>query len=306
MNNISNNKSYGVHYEHKEQSDNVSDYCFINDNIVKIPLGEIMFNIIEALDVIKALVQNDISITEFDNCFAAKKYSVKNIILACKADIAEAKRLQRIKHFIHLCSQDSERCSNEYLDKFVSSLYCGKESILFNGKIFKRKIFAPQKKASFMGNEKLNDINKYISKKYISYSFYSNTHFDTLSELCILSLYEIFDLGLKISECYNCKHFYIIKNNGYLCDRELLENDYRGCNKYHEYLNNLQYRSNKLVKQYKKVYGRLYSRTKCKSFSSAAIFNSFKNEWAEINSCHIDKAEKQKKQLEFLKDERWK
>lgn len=300
-----NDNLYGIYFC-KDENYEIYDFCFLKDEngSAKIPLGEILFYIIESVEFLSNMIKNVDSL-KLDNYFSDKKYNLKRIFLSCKIDSIEIKRLEKIKEFVAECSNNKDMCKIESLSNLVISIFSNHHKFnKYNNKfkITYRKILSNNPLPYFV-DDNLIDINKYLSSKYIHYSFYTSTKFDSLSELCIISLYEIFKLNLTINKCKMCNHYYI-KRDGNLCNRELIENDFRGCQKYNEYLYNKNYRNNTIIKEYKKIFSRLSSRAECGSIEANQIFNDFKTEWKAIKKIP-DKESQRSLQIDFLKQKRW-
>lgn len=300
-----NDNLYGIYFC-KNKNYEVYDFCFLkNENgFAKIPLGEILFYIIESVDFLSNMIKKMDS-SKLDDYFSDKKYNLKRIFLSCKIDLIEIKRLEKIKEFVTECSNNKDMCKIESLANLVITIFSNHHKFnKYNNqfRITYRKIHSNIPLPYSVGDNVI-DINKYLSSKYIYYSFYTSAQFDTLSELCIISLYEIFQLNLIINKCKMCNHYYI-KRDGNLCNRELIENDFRGCQKYNEYLYNKNYRNDNIVKMYKKIFSRLSSRADCGSIEAIQIFSDFKTEWKKIKRT----SNKEKKDLlliDFLKQKRW-
>lgn len=303
-------KSYGIYISSDDATayDYCFDYCFINNGVTKLPLGEILFNIIESIDILSLYVQEQISGTEYDNYFAMKQYNIKSIIASCNNDVSEIKRLERIRDYIYLCSQNEDMCSLAYLTSLSLAVFHKKKFFEYNYDKFyipKRTINSAEP-LPLMNNENIYEAYGYLKNKYVRCSLYSNTYFDKLSQLCFISLYELFELGYKIKECPQCKHYFAKspKAKSDYCNRKSAENDYKGCRNYQAFLNCKKNQSKDITKLYKKVYGRLLSRTKSNSINAAYIFSEFKDGWSKLKYIN-DKQEKVRKQYEYLQDERW-
>lgn len=302
-----NDNLYGIYFC-KNKNYEVYDFCFLkNENgFAKIPLGEILFYIIESVDFLSNMIKKMDS-SKLDDYFSDKKYNLKRIFLSCKIDLIEIKRLEKIKEFVTECSNNKDMCKIESLANLVITIFSNHHKFnKYNNqfRITYRKIHSNIPLPYSVGDNVI-DINKYLSSKYIHYSFYTSAQFDTLSELCIISLYEIFQLNLIINKCKMCNHYYI-KRDGNLCNRELIENDFRGCQKYNEYLYNKNYRNDNIVKMYKKIFSRLSSRAeRSGSIEDVQNLNDFRNGWKTIKCKATNKDSQKSLQKDFLNQTRW-
>lgn len=295
----------GVYFCKKETLD-IYDFCFLKDENAAaiIPLGETLFTIIESVDFLREI--KNVSSSKLDEYFSDKKYNLKKIFLSCKIDISETERLEKIKEFVSKCSDNEEMCNIKFLADLVTTIFSNHHKFNkynYEFKIPDRKIHSVNSIPYYVG-ENIVDVNKYFQSKYLFYSFSVSSKFETLSELCIISLYEIFQLKAKIKKCKMCNHFFI-KENGNLCNRKLIENDFRGCLKHNEYLYNKNYRNDFIIKEYKKIFARLTSRAKKNgSVEDVQNLNDFRIGWKATKKA-INKDSQKLLQTDFLKQARW-
>lgn len=301
-----NDNLYGIYFC-KNKNYEVYDFCFLkNENgTATIPLGETLFSIIESVDFLRET--KNINSSKLDEYFSDKKYNLKRIFLFCKIDISEIERLEKIREFISKCSDNDEMCNIKSLANLVMTIF----SIHHRFNKYNDQFKIPDRKIDSVNSipysvgENVLDVNKYLQSKYLFYSFSVSAKFETLSELCIISLYEIFQLKAIIKKCKMCNHFFI-KKSGNLCNRKLIENDFRGCLKYNEYLYNKNYCSDIIIKEYKKTLARLTSRAeRSGSIEDVQNLNDFRNGWKTIKCKATNKDSQKSLQKDFLNQTRW-
>lgn len=302
-------KTYGVTISKVDGKTAVFEEYQNNDVTIKLPLGELLFNIIEAIDFLNKIAQKSISMDDkktFDEYFYSKEYNLEKVFTDCVIDIVEIKRLCRIRDFLNLCAQNKERSNHNFLKSLTMSVLPREHEFncLF-GKTSKYKIRQLRSKVELPFGSDTFHVDEHLNKLYNEYSFYTKTRFQTLSELCILSLYEIFDYGQIVRQCSICKRYFISDYCGNFCNRPASENDYRGCLKFQSFLYNRDYRSREIIKEYKRIYNKLQSRAKSKLIFDIKNFEAFKTEWSSLNKKIKNDPDKEKLQRQFLKSERW-
>ena len=300
-------EGYGVFYSSIDRTI-TNDYI---SNSLKLPLGEILFNIIESIDLLSGIVFNDQQ-NELEhiikNHFSEKAYDLSPLFLKFKINIEELKRLERIRDYLEICSSNYSVCTNLSLKDFSTSIFDEDNEILM--------LFSPVNSLrirKFKADFKLPyfyDIQYLItelSNSYINYEFYTITEYKSLSELCIISLFEIFSLSYLIRKCNNCARYYLAQStSSKYCDRKSMDNDFQGCKKFKVHLTNLDYSNNTLVSLFKRVYNKLFNRAKNNKIEDVNLFENFKTGWKSLNKEYKHSPERQAILEDYLNSERWK
>lgn len=284
------------------------DYIYGDMNI-KLPLGEMLFNAVELLEVLEGQNVSEPNVYNqlLNSFFLSKEYNLSSAFLSFDISLIELARLRKIKDFILMCSQNSKMCSNNYLRDLAISLFPKDHRIfnLFNdnSRYKVRRLFSSNEIQFCLSTA---DLERKMNRQFVEYSFYSVSDFNVLSELCIISLFEIFDYKKIIKQCSMCRKFFIPDCEENYCNRPDAQNDFRGCLKYRMFLYNQDYRKSQVVRHYKKIYNRLQSRAqKSKRISDCKLFEEFKSEWAKLNKTTKHRSDRVLLQNEFLISERW-
>ncbi|MBR1482463.1 MAG: hypothetical protein IJ598_05780 [Ruminococcus sp.] len=250
------------------------------DMIVRLPFGALLFTVVEA---------------ELQHTEITPPHVLYNLYYLSEA---EKKQIARLTEFVVKISQREEvfdRCSLKKL--FYTILPRGHTFFyLFDdsGYRFRRlrsKLTLPY------GNSTEFIFNK-LAEQYTSFSFSAQTEFHTLTELCALSLFEILESGQIVHRCA-CGRWFVseplTKQCGN-CKRQRTTDYYRS------------YSKKKSVQEFKKVYNKLFMRTKrsSQSLSDFQLFEAFKNEWALLKIKYHNSPDFEQKKIEFLQSERWK
>lgn len=293
-------QTYGINCIYKDEELMIKDSMYSGTYIL--PFGETLFSIIENIDFI-----NDVIVKKGT---VGDRYLLKeklNFINDIKTDLKEINRLLRIKDYLKLCCDNANYCSVESLYHLAVGLFDDSNDIisLFHSVgVLRLRKYKSETKLPFSITT-TGMINR-LKADYSEFSFSTETKFNSLSELCIISLYEIFSLELLIKRCNVCMNFFVGSNFDKYCNRELLENDFKGCKAYKVSLTNNNYKNDNLVREYKRVYARLLRRTKSNSIQAIEIFEDFKNGWSKINQDLKNKANKRFALETYLSSERWK
>lgn len=300
------NNTFGINCVYEKKNIVIKDSLY--NGTLLIPLGEALFSILEGIDILnKIALKDEKNLLQNLNRYFAERNIKINFLQKYDIDILEVKRLTRIIDFLNLCADNSKYCCIDSLESLALGILKSSSEImsLFSpvGYLKVRKYHSSIKLPFF--NSTKNLITE-LKEKYSEFAFSTETHFTNLSELCIISLFEIFSLGLLIKRCNICNHFYIGNSYDKYCNRELLQNDFKGCKTYKISLTNNSYTDDKLIKEYKKIYARLHSRAKDNSITSIRNYEDFKNGWVKINKELKGKSNRRVTLETFLSLERWK
>lgn len=294
----------------------LDNLCLSNYNI---PLGEILFSIIDCINIFSDIAKHssNVELSDYEKekyCieklkeyFYDKQYDFTFYFQRMKIDILEVNRLKRIKDFIDMCVQNNEYKNLTYLKDLSESILIsetGRNDVLkiFNKKNTTRKIKINGRKITAENPVSVNKLIEYFNCKYYEYSIVTYTKYNSLSELCIIALYEIFNSDYIICKCQMCGNYYIGNTATKYCDRHLCCNDFQGCKNYKKYLANQKLKEYSYMKLYKTVFARLQYRTKSNSINGIKNFEMFKKEWKQLKS---DKTKNENDYINFLNDERW-
>lgn len=300
-------EGYGVFYSSSIDRTITNDYI---SNSLKMPLGEILFNIIESIDLLSGIVFNDQQ-HELEhiikNHFSEKAYDLSPLFLKFKINIEELKRLERIRDYLEICSSNYSVCTKLSLKDFSTSIFDEDNEILM--------LFSPVNSLrirKFKADFKLPyfyDIQYLItelSNSYTNYEFYTITEYKSLSELCVISLFEIFSLSYIIRKCNNCSRYYLAQGtSSKYCDRKSMDNDFQGCKKFKIHLTNLDYSNNNLISLFKRVYNKLFNRAKNNKIEDVNLFENFKTGWKSLNKEYKYSPERKAILEDYLNSERW-
>lgn len=311
-----NSRCYGVKVKKIENAINYSEE-YVNKNFfLTLPIGELLFTVLEFLELLPSFDDN-LTDDKLYNFFAEREYDLsmffsdfKNLArgLSSWGDESELIKLNRIKDYLELCVNNKRLFSVENL-KGVALAVLTQENPLFKlfenrtSKYYVRRIISD---SDIPFGYTLEEIEKALSNEYNTFTFYTRTQIKTLSELCLLSVFEIIETGKIVQRCVDCKRFFISKRYMNLCNRPSVTNDFRGCKNYHLYLYRKKYKEDEVVKEYYRIYNKLQARTKSQKYFDILVFEDFKNGWNELNKKTKNIAEQKKRKMEFLSMERWK
>lgn len=252
------NEIYEVLKTKENQIKNYQEKITVNDNAHLFPLGEISLEIIEALPFLERILNNKNS-DEYN--FQIYKYSkslafdISDLIynFSNRINDEEINRLRNIQKYLELCSINSDKNNYKNLSGLVLNIFSDKNIII-----------------------KLLSLNSTARNNF--------TYYNSLSELVIISLFEIFDLGFKIYRCEFCGRFFIAHNsnkNKQLCERKNSINNFQGCKKYKTYINKISREEKPYIKKYRIIYARLSKRAK-RNDDQKDNFEYFRNEWKNL------------------------
>lgn len=296
-------KKYGIRYSEKNNTTNIEDY--IPNLSISLPLGELLLTVIELIDLFEnELNENNIS-KIYKDYFKDKYYDLSSILTLSKIDILEIKRLSRIRDYVSLCLENQTYCNVSHLESFCIGIFDldNKINLLFNQsrKHQIRKYHSNIKISPMYSTQTL--INEYLRTIYSEFEFCTTTGYETLSELCVISLFEIFSLGLSIKKCKHCKRYFIGSAKSEYCPRTSSINDFLGCKKFKTFIDAQNLNRTELKVLYKRVYNRLLNRAKKNRVEDIQYFEKFKDEWTKIGIQEKYNPNKSEILIEFLK--RW-
>ncbi|MCH5296033.1 MAG: hypothetical protein J1E85_00015 [Ruminococcus sp.] len=285
---------FGIYYRKGKTQIHIKD----NLSGFSLPVGEILFGVLENVAILKSAFQckSDLIIKK---AFKYYKYNLYSIIKKFELNVTELERLQRLKYYLDLCCINPAYCTVSQLENFTVKLFeynnptLNLFSVTTITKI--RKIQINDKKTKLYFSDTSNLIN-YLDSKYSIYSFSTQNSFSSLSELCIISLFEIFSLHLTIKKCSSCNNYFVSINNNKLCNRAFLDNDYLGC----FVLKQKSTSDNTITKKKMLIYQRLYKRSLTNKTEHINIFDKFKDGWKVVSN----KSNEEK--MKFLNLDDWK
>lgn len=280
-----------------------------NGNLtVKTPLGELLFTAVEAIEYFNEKYINASAcdeIHELDNFFIDKEYDLSHVFSDFCIDILEIKRLTKIKDFLTLCSGSKHMCNTAYV-KDLAIAVLPRDNPLFNlfGENSRYNIRHIHSNIKLPFGLSIKQTIQALEEQYSEFTFSTQTNVNSITELCVLSLYEIFESGQFVRRCSNCNGFFATERETGLCTRPNRYNDYRGCRSFKSFLYNKNYSSD-VVKEYRKIYNRLRKRTQKKKLSDINKLDEFKKEWIALNKRIKNHPKKEEFQSEFLSSSRW-
>lgn len=300
------NNTYGISYIYDEGNSVIKDSLY--NGTVLLPLGEALFSIIEGINIINQIALKDNkNLKENIDRYLSERNCNLNLLQRYEVDIIEVKRLIRIKDFLKLCTENPKYCCVESVESLALGILNPSSEImsLFSpvGYLRIRKCKSPIKLPFAYSTDGL--ISQ-LKENYSGFAFSTETEFQCLSELCIISLFEIFSLGLQIKCCNICNRFYVGNSYDKYCSREMLQNDFKGCKNYKISLTSFKCSDNELMKEYKRICARLHARAKSNSKNAVADYEDFKSGWKKINIELKDKPNRLSELEAFLSLERWK
>lgn len=272
----------------------------ITDNLAgfSLPVGEILFGILENIEILKSAFQGKSDLI-IKKAFKYYKYNLYSIIKKFKLDKIELERLQKLKYYLDLCCINTSYCTLSKLESFAVKLF---EYNNFTLNLFSistitkiRKIQINDKKTKLYFSQ-TDELISYLDSKYSIYSFSTQNSFSLLSELCVISLFEIFSLHFTIKKCSSCNNYFVSINDNKLCSRKFLDNDYLGCFD----LEQKSTTENKIAKKKMLIYQRLHKRALTNKIDKIDIFQKFKIGWKHVSN----KSNEEK--IKFLNLDDWK
>lgn len=292
--NINLKNEFGVSYRKSKNQ------IYIKDNLsgFSLPVGEMLFGIIENVTILKSAFQGNSNLV-IKKAFKYYKYNLYSFIKKFELNNIELELLQKIKYYLDLCCINKEYCTLSKLENFAIKLFEYKNftlnlfSDITISKI--RKIQINDKNTKIYFSHTIDLIN-YLDSKYSIYSFTTQNSFTSLSELCIISLFEIFSLHLTIKKCNSCNNYFISVNDDMLCNRAFLDNDYLGCYELEQRAKD----DNTILKKKMLIYQRLYKRALTNRIEKINIFEEFKTGWKAVSN----KSNEEK--IKFLNLDDWK
>lgn len=301
-----NDKYFGIEYLYKDKTRTIND-CFSNG--IKLPLGEAMLTIIESIDFMTSVLNSkieDIS-HSYHQYFTNRNYDLTELIINNEIDAIEIEKLNKIKEYIEICNNGKEIFCTDSIETLACSILGPQHDLMYLFNIVDyTKIRKYTSNVELPFSTSTDMLVTMLIKKYISFSFRSETQYRKLSELCIISLYEIASLGYLVGVCENCGHFYISTGRTQYCSRKLLDNDFTGCGRFRMKLTSKEFSSKEAAKLYKKLYNKLHNRViKSMSLEEQQRLEEFKNGWKKIRILDVDSKEKEDMLYTFLHDERW-
>ena len=273
---------------------------------IRLPLGELLFTVVESFGImLNGSEQN----SNLDSFFSDREYNLTKFFCDFSFDKNEAKRIVQIVDYLETIAI-SKKLFNHYTLKNLFFTILPREHsfyYLFDTSDRYRIRRISSNLALPFGNS-TEYIYEKLSEKFALFSFITITEIHTLSELCLLSLFEILESGQFVLQCKKCNRLYVAKKKSYLCNRPAPINEHRGCEKlkFAEY--NHEYGKKQSVAEYKKVYKRLNTRTRrnTQSLPDIHTFEEFKKEWTLLKYQYHDNPDLEQKKIEFLQSERWK
>ena len=280
--------------------------------LITTSVGELFLTLIESANYLNKLISErpNTDYSEYiSKYFSEQEYDLSPVFINFNFNIIELKRLIRLRDYLGLCIDNPEMCSNVYLQGIAYSVL-PKDSEIINvfGRKNRYKVRQVISKNPILFGQTTKEIERDLTTKLAEYSFVTKTLINTLSELCVLSLFEIFESGQVVRRCEFCKKLFISRNESIFCHRPSDKNDFRGCHEFKSYIINQNNLKNIINREYKSVYSKLYHRAKNNRTNNLNEFLEFKNGWLKLNKSakSLSSYEKRNLQHEYLTSERWK
>ena len=309
---IVNEKSYGVVINQKNGIRQMYEFFDCAPVLIKTSVGELLLSLIESADFLNKLISerpNDDCLKIISKYFSEQEYDLSPVFISFNFNIIELKRLIRLRDYLEFCIDNPEMCSNVYLQGIAYSVL-PKDSEILNifGRKNRYKIRQVISKNPILFGQTTKEIERDLTTKLAEYSFSTKTSINTLSELCVLSLFEIYESGQIVRRCEFCKKLFISRYESVFCHRPSEKNDFRGCQEFKSFIINQNKIKNLIKREYKSVYSKLYHRAKNNSTNSLNTFLEFKNGWLKLNKSakSLSSYERRNLQHEYLTSERWK
>lgn len=296
-------KAYGINVTKDINGVTISEIFQYDGLTIRLPVGEMLFVVLEAF------VKKDKTIAESD-------YNLQELFDSFLLSDDELKKFRSIDDYLN-------EITNQKKEFDVESLRALFIRILPRGHIFyylfhssdRYRIRRVYSKLPLPFGVSSYQVFKELSSKYESFSFTTQTEVHLLSELCVLSLFEILQSGQMIHRCSDCHRYFVGSffpgddetKSSNLCSRFSSYNDHKGCKQKKTSCYNKEYRKKKSVVEYKRVYNRLQSRaTKRPTLDNIKTFKEFQKGWTILRINLRNSPDYEKKKLEFLQSERWK
>ena len=299
----SNFKKYGVVFKVTPQGITCHEEYHCGEITVKLPIGELMLDLVESIDVFNNDGDHDKELSVDQECVLGEilnGFSVKQ---------ADYKGLLQVKDYLTLIAENKINFNYRTLSElYFKILPCHHPFFYLFDSSNRYRIRQVLSKVQVPFGCTTYQILKVLEEKYTHFSFHTATEINTLPELCALSLFEIYESGQIIRRCSLCNRFFITDESTSYCNRSAPFNDFRGCKKQKTANYNRQYRTRNSVKEYKKIYNRLQSRARrpCPTVNDVKTFKEFQNEWASLRINYRQSDDFEDRKLSFLKLERWK
>lgn len=306
----SNARRYSVIFSKAQNNLSIVEEYQYRGLTFRLPLGELLFTVIESgAYLIKNYPDETERDRQLDDFFSAREYYLKDFTCGFPNVKDEVKSIEKIINYVIRISDKTDFFNHESLKAlFYSVLPMDHQFICLFDTMERYRIRRISSKLTLPFGSSTNEISTKLSESYAAFSFETITIFHTLTELCLLSLFEILESGQFVLRCKNCSRLYAGKRKKYLCNRPAPINDHKGCEKQKKSEYNKQYRKPDSVREYRKVYNRLQQRISrsTQSLSDVQTFEAFKRDWALLRFTYQNLPDFEERKIEFLKSERWK
>lgn len=306
-------KSYSVIFSKSLNGNIVISEKFEYDGLtINLPFGELLFTVMESQEVLQQLMtgngaENDTA--ALSDYFADKEFNLHDFLISFNIDKTELRQINEVNRYL-----------NEIVEKRISFNYDTLRNLFYsifpNGHAFRILLNNVERyrvrhilsKLPIPFGCSTKSICETLNETYAAFSFFTITDFKTLSELCALSLFEILESGQFVRKCRNCNRLFVSARTAQLCNRAAPVNEHRSCEQIKSKNYNKKYRKSDSVKEYKKIYMRLFKRANSSntSITDKKNFEDFKKGWALLKVKKYDTKDFEEQKMKFLQMDRWK
>lgn len=307
-------KSYSVIFSKSLNGSTIISEKFEYDGLtINLTLGELLFTVMESQEVLQQLMtengdRNDTS--AIDEYFSDKEYNLRDFLMSFNIDKTELKEINEVNRYLNEIVENRINYNYDTLRNLFYSIFPNGHAFryLLNN-IERYRVRHILSKLPIPFGCSTENICETLNNTYAAFSFFTITDCKTLSELCALSLFEVLESGQFVRKCNDCNRFFVSSTRtAQLCNRATPVNKHRSCEQIKSKNYNKNYRKSNSVKEYKKIYMRLFKRANSSntSLTDKKNFEDFKKGWALLKVKKYDTTDFEEQKMNFLQLDRWK
>lgn len=256
----------------------IFDYFLINNKSFLVDKSEMLFTILNNIDLLFKIAKNSdnceklISEAPIKDCW---KLLLKEIKIT-KREIANLTVIRDLA-FELLQSPNYDNILQSYFIKF------NKEELL--EELEKEQIYSEYGVASVTYKKNLYETIRTLNSLKQSYSIYTLHSVETLTDICLIYLYEYIGLQFRVKRCLNCKRLFFATSIEFYCDQKNPLNNNLGCKRFYSNKRVKKHNSSEINKRKKTIYDRLYSRyVKNPNKETEKAIKNFSAEWKQART----------------------
>lgn len=227
----------------------VNDYFLLQHQNIIVDKSETLFDILEYINVIEDYTNNLITIKELP----IKEY-LKTIISNLEISKTDIKNISIIKNLVSKLPYYDLKVLEDYFTLL-------NKKTLFN-EVTKRQLYSEYGVATIPYKNNLHNTIKTLNISKQDYCVYTSHIVNSLTDICLISLFEYVDLSYLIKECSYCYSNFFASKKEYLCQQKNENNNFMGCKKHktQERINIRNFNATKSTLRKKRIYNRYYKR----------------------------------------------